>query len=83
MLINTKELLRKLSSKDLKEIKNAFNSQDFIVFPRLGSDSRILPSQWKSWQVCQRMGIGFIKGDFDSCEFKLSELGKELAKDLK
>jgi hypothetical protein len=75
-------ILRKLNNKDVKEIKNSAQS-NYVSFPRLGADGRILPSQWKSWQVLQRYGLGFIKGNYESGEFKLSELGKEIAKEIK
>lgn len=83
MFYDTKEILRKLSNRDKKELKSAFTSQDFTSFPRLGADLRILPSQWKSWQVLQRQSLGFIYGNEDSGEFKLSELGKKIAEEIK
>ena len=76
-------IFRKLSNKDLREIKNAFTSQDFVSYPRLGADGKILPSQWKSWQVCQRQSLGWIVGNYESCEFRLSELGKQIGKNIK
>lgn len=81
-MLNTRDIIRKLSGKDIKEIKNAFCSKNFTSFPKLGADSRILPSQWKSWQILQRQNLGYIRGDYESGEFQLNESGKELAKIL-
>lgn len=75
-------IIRRLSNKDIKEIKIAAKSKDFTSFPRLGADGRILPSQAKSWQVIQRNCLGFIKGDFENGELQLSELGKEISQSL-
>ena len=83
MFYDKKEILQKLSNRDKKEIKKAFMSQDFISYPKLGADGRILPSQWKSWQVLQRIGCGYIHGNDDSGEFKLNELGKIVAAEIK
>lgn len=83
MNIIAKDIIRKLSNKDLKEIKRAFNSKDFTSFPKLGADGRILPSQAKSWQVLQRQSLGYIIGNFESGEFRLNELGKQVAGELK
>lgn len=82
-MLNSKDIIRKLSGKDIREIKNAFKAKDFTSFPKLGADGKILPSQWKSWQVCQRLGIGYMRGNYESGEFQLNESGKELAKILK
>lgn len=82
-MLNSKNIIRKLSGKDIKEIKNAFTSKDFISFPKLGSNGQILPSQWKSWQVLQRFSIGYIKGSAEVGEFQLSELGKQIASEIK
>lgn len=81
-MLNSKDIIRKLSGKDIKEIKNAFKAKDFISYPRLGSDSKILPSQWKSWQVLQRYSVAFIHGNEETGELRLSEFGKEIAKEL-
>jgi hypothetical protein len=83
MNINTQDVLKKLSGRDKKEIKNAFGAKDFTLFPRLGADSKILPSQWKTWQVLQRQGLGYINGDYESGEFKLNEAGKQVAGEIK
>ena len=78
---NTKNILRKLSSKDKKELKLAAET-NYISYPRLGKDGRILPSQCKSWQVLQRTNLAFIKGDFENGELRISELGKEVIKEI-
>lgn len=80
--MNTNDILKKLSNRDIKEIKES-KKNNYIVFPRLSRDGRILPSQWKSWQVLQRLNIGMIKGDSESGELILTEFGKSLEKELK
>lgn len=69
--------LRKLSNKDIKELKKSL-SNNYTIYPNLSKDGRILPSQWKSWQTMQRYSIGFIKGNDESGKFELSEFGKEI-----
>jgi len=81
MTINTKNIIRRLSNKDKKELKLAAES-GFVSYPRLGKDNRILPSQCKSWQVLQRANLAFIKGDFENGELRISELGKEIIKEI-
>lgn len=83
MLFNdVNKILKMLSNKDKKEIKSAFEARDFTIYPKMGADSKILPSQWKSWQVIQRKGLGLIKGNEECGELKLTEFGKELAKEI-
>lgn len=79
--MDTKNIIKKLSNKDLKEIKIAAKS-NYKSYPRLGANKKILPSQAKSWQILQRHCLAFIKGDFENGELQLSELGKEIAKEL-
>ena len=80
--MNTNEILKKLSKKDIKVILESKKS-NYTVFPKLGKDGRILPSQWKSWQILQRLGLAYINGNFEMGELQLSESGKELAKEIK
>jgi hypothetical protein len=76
-------ILRRLNNKDIREIKEVNASKNYISYPKFGKDGKILPSQWKAWQTLQRYGLGYINGDFEASEFKLSELGKELVKEIK
>lgn len=79
--MNNINIIRKLSNKDLKLIRESKHS-NYVIQPKLSKDGRILPSYWKSFQVLQRAALGFINGNDVEGEFKLSELGKEISKKL-
>jgi len=78
----TSSILRKLSNKDLKEIKKSM-STGFTSYPKMGKDGRILPSQWNVWQTLQRLNVGMIQGDSESGALVLTEFGKEVGKEIK
>lgn len=74
-----KDIIRKLSNKDLKLIRESKHS-NYIILPKLSKDGRILPSYWKTFQVLQREFLGYIKGTDVEGEFQLNESGKQVAK---
>lgn len=79
--MNKTDILKRLSNKDIKIIKESKNN-NYVNFPRLGKNGQMLPSQWRSWQVLQKFNIGMIKGDSESGELIITEFGKELAEEI-